>query len=180
MKKSNKNRVEITSESEARIVLDDIAALTVQSNLLAARYDEMIANARTAADWFYAADIATTKAQLKAKIASLQEWAEANKPALFSDARSVITPTGSFGFRTGMPKVELIRGWNAERVVNAVLSLFPKRGWLRQSWDLDKEAMIADRDKAAADLAEVGVKVKQSETFFVDINLEEATKRHAS
>jgi phage host-nuclease inhibitor protein Gam len=161
-------------------VLDDIANLTVQNNLLAAKYDELIANARTDADELFAADMANYPAQLKIRIASLEAWAETNKTELFSDDRSVTTPAGSFGFRTGMPKVELIRGWNTERVVNAVLKLFPKRGWLRQVWELDKEAMIADRKKAAADLAEVGVKVKQGESFFVDINLEEATKRYAS
>jgi phage host-nuclease inhibitor protein Gam len=180
MKKSKKNRVEITSESEARIVLDDIANLTVQNNLLAAKYDELIANARTDADELFAADMANYQAQLKIRIASLEAWAETNKTELFSDARSISSPTGSFGFRTGMPKVSFIRGWDADRVINAVLSMFPKRGWLRQVQELDKEAMITDRDKAASDLAQVGVKVNQKESFFVDINLEEATKRYAS
>jgi hypothetical protein len=118
-KSSKKNRVEITSESEARIVLDDIANLTAQNNLLAAKYDELIANARTDADELFAADMANYQAQLKIRIASLEAWAEINKAELFSNDRSVTTPAGSFGFRTGMPKVELIRGWNTERVVNA-------------------------------------------------------------
>jgi phage host-nuclease inhibitor protein Gam len=139
----------------------------------------MVAAARAAADEKYAADIAEHDAQIKAEIAALKAWAVKNEKAELVETRSISTPTGTFGFRTGMPRVKFTRGWDVQRVIEAVLGLFPKRGWIRTVEELDKDAMIADRDKHAADLESVGVKIDQGETFYVDINLEEATNRYA-
>lgn len=173
------NKRIVNDAGDARLLLDEIARHTVRRNVMVAACDEIVAEARARADLAYAAKIAAEDAELKAKISALKTWAVENEKTEFSDARSLSTPTGAFGFRTGMPKVELLRGWTIERAIAAIRDVFAARGWVRESWELNKEAIIADREKAAADLAEVGVRVKQGETFFVDVNLEEATKRYA-
>jgi hypothetical protein len=179
-KKKTIQKDAIATIGDARMALDTIAMHTVRRNLLVAKCDEMVAAARAAADEKYAATIAGHDAAIKAEIAALKAWSAKHEKTEFDGARSIATPTGAFGFRTGMPAVKFLRGWNTERVIEAILSFFPKRGWIRVVDELDKTAIITDSIKAAADLKQVGVEVKQGETFFVDINLEEATNRYAN
>lgn len=124
------------------------------------------------------AEITTIKEKHEAKINSLQEqkdecfevmqvYAEAN-PELFGDKKSVDWTHGKFGFRTGMPKLQTLKGFKWP----AVLALVKQKlnGYTRVKEDLDKEKILANRTEL--DLKSIGVEVVQDESFFIEPNLE--------
>jgi phage host-nuclease inhibitor protein Gam len=101
----------------------------------------------------------------------MQAWAEYN-PDRFADKKSLDFTHGTIGFRTGMPKLSLLRGFKWPAVLQLVKQNLP--AYVRVKEDVDKERMLADRN--AIDLKRVGVCVEQDETFFVQPRLEEVAQ----
>ena len=100
----------------------------------------------------------------------LQHYAQSN-PELFTVKKSIELQHGRIGFRTGMPKVTcLFKKWDDAFV--KVKELLPD--FIRTKEEIDKEAFIANKDENVAKLfSQVGVKVSQDETFFVEARKEE-------
>jgi phage host-nuclease inhibitor protein Gam len=81
---------------------------------------------------------------------------------------------GALGFRTGTPAVRFLKGWT-ETMVLAVLDIQAewRKRYIRQIVEVNKQAIIEDRDGLGADkLNAFGVKITQSETFFVEPKIE--------
>ena len=167
-----KRTMKIETREQMREAVAQIARLSVETNILRAGMDERIVTVR---EEFLPRIDAAQKA-IKANVAAVKVWALANKAA-FGDAKSMDAGFAVIGFRTGTPKVSLLKGWTIERVIEAVKDRFARRGYVRTREELDKEAMIADREKLAAkELDAVGLAIDQDEAFFVDVNLEEAAR----
>lgn len=158
----------IRSKEELVETVAEIARLTVDANLLRATMDERIMQIRDE----FQPKIEAAEAEIKAEVKAAKVWAKANKTE-FGEAKSLDLGLAVVGFRTGMPKVSFLKGWNVEKCIAAVLERFPRRGYVRTVEELDKQALIADRDKlTACECDNIGIEIDQDETFFVDVKLE--------
>lgn len=92
-------------------------------------------------------------------------------PELFTERKSVEWTHGSFGFRTGTPKLKPRKGFTWASILELVKRLQPK--YLRTVEEVNREAIIADREKLADKIKDIGAEVVQDETFFIKPNLHE-------
>lgn len=98
----------------------------------------------------------------------IQAYATDHKDDLFSKRKSVETIHGTFGFRTGTPKLKLLKGFTWGAVTNMLREFMP--AYVRVTEEPAKDKLLADRDngEVAALLPKVGIAVVQDETFFVE------------
>jgi phage host-nuclease inhibitor protein Gam len=114
--------------------------------------------------------LAAIDEELKGRIALAKDWAEAN-PAEFGKARSIAMTHGDVGWRIGNPALRLLFGWSWDKALAALTSLALKQ-YVRIKYEVNKEALIADREKLQdAGLRTFGVKIVQDETFFIEPRL---------
>jgi phage host-nuclease inhibitor protein Gam len=78
---------------------------------------------------------------MEGKVALVQAWAEAN-PEEFGAKKSIETPHGIIGFRTGTPKLNKVARQTWETVKQAIQKRFGLK-FIRTREDLDKEGIIA-------------------------------------
>ncbi|HAQ21140.1 MAG TPA: hypothetical protein DCR40_18185 [Prolixibacteraceae bacterium] len=98
----------------------------------------------------------------------LQAWAVENKEDLFWRKKSLNTIHGTIGFRTGVPKLKLLKGFTWGAVTNMLKEFLPT--YVRVSEEPAKDKLLADRnnEEVAQYLPKVGIAVIQEETFFVE------------
>jgi phage host-nuclease inhibitor protein Gam len=98
----------------------------------------------------------------------IQAYAIDNKAELFARKKSLETVHGTFGFRTGTPKLKLLKGFTWASVTNLLKEYLPT--YVRVTEEAAKDKLLADRDneKVAEYLVKVGVAVIQEESFFVE------------
>ena len=98
----------------------------------------------------------------------IQAFATANKEDLFSKKKSMETVHGTLGFRTGTPKLKLLKGFTWGAVTNMLKEFLP--AYVRTTEEPAKDKLLADRDneEVAQYLPKVGISVIQEETFFVE------------
>ena len=156
----------IETRDAAEAVMNDLAQTANNKRKLVARRDhEVLAlNAK------YEPDLAACDADLKAKTEALNAWASSHPEEFPKGRKSIEFLSGTLGFRTGTPKLALLsRGWTWEKVNEAVGKLLPN--FIRNRPEVDKAAIIGQRDELGEFLPRVGVKVTQGETFFADPKL---------
>ena len=95
----------------------------------------------------------------------------AEHPELFDKRKSVEWTHGTFGYRTGTPKLKTRKGFTWASVLTLVKGLMPK--YVRTVEELNKELLIADRETLGDNMGSLGVEVVQDETFYVAPNLQE-------
>lgn len=168
MKKTRiKKPVTDATTIDIELVIGQIAGLKNSERKLTAAMDQRIQAIRDD----YADDLAHVADNLAVLIARAQAWAEAN-PDKFAKRKSLELTHGTVGFRTGTPKLALLnKKWNWKTALNAVCNLLPN--FIRQVPEIDKEALIAQRDEESIRYAlpRCGLKVTQDESFFVEPNL---------
>lgn len=116
----------------------------------------------------YGKQIASLEQEIKARLRVCATYADAHRAELFpKDKKSAATPLATFGFRTGQPHLALLSKWTWELVAAALKST--NRGHLlRVKEEVEKEALLVTMmAKPNAQWANVGVKVVQSEPFWV-------------
>ena len=98
----------------------------------------------------------------------MQAYATEHRDELFAKRKSIESTHGVFGFRTGNPKLKNLKGFTWAAVTNLAKELLPQ--YIRTTEELDKQSLLADRDKqdVAEMLPRIGVQVVQEETFFVE------------
>ena len=103
----------------------------------------------------------------------MQAYALENRDELFSKRKSLETTHGTMGFRTGTPKLKILKGFTWGAVVNLLKEFLP--GYVRTVEEPAKDKLLADRDdeETYALLPKVGIAVVQDETFFVEPKKEE-------
>lgn len=165
----------IETKEQLAVLVAETAAYTVNANILRASLDSRILAAHAAID----PELDATNKAIKSNIAVAKAWALKHKSE-FGPGKSMDFGLGTVGFRTGMPKVSLLKGWTVENVIESIRRLFPRRGYVRTVDVLDNAALIAARDELTpADQAAIGVDIGQDEKFFVDIDIERASARHS-
>ena len=98
----------------------------------------------------------------------MQAYALENRDELFAKKKSMESVHGTIGFRTGTPKLKLIKGFTWGAVTKLLKEFFPS--YVRTTEEVAKDKLLTDRDdEGATDMfAKVGICVTQDETFYVE------------
>jgi Mu-like prophage host-nuclease inhibitor protein Gam len=98
----------------------------------------------------------------------IQAYATDNKDELFSKKKSMETVHGTIGFRTGTPKLKLLKGFTWGAVTNLLKEFLPE--YIRITEEPAKDKLLADRENedVANTLTKVGISVVQEESFFIE------------
>jgi phage host-nuclease inhibitor protein Gam len=121
-------------------------------------------NADALADW---------QEQKDAAFEVLQIYALENRDDLFTKKKSMETTHGILGFRTGTPKLKTLKGFTWAAALSLLKKCRPE--YVRISEEIAKDKLLADRENEDMPelMREVGIKVDQDETFFVEPKKEE-------
>ena len=121
----------------------------------------------------------------------LQSFATENQAELFAKKKSLEMAHGVIGFRTGTPKLKTLKGFTWASALELVKTFLP--GYLRQTEEIAKDRLLADRDLEEVSviddsigitrsqqpmrqaMARCGIQVVQDETFFVEPKSEEVS-----
>lgn len=143
--------------------VDELARATVSLRDAEARRDEQIQRVR---DEFEPACTAFTE-QVQSLALAAEKYAEGHRDELFvGKVKSAETSLAVFGFRLGQPTLKtLSRAWTWERVLEALVERGLTR-FIRTKQEPDKEAL--KQHMAAEELAGVGCRIDQAETFFIE------------
>ena len=121
----------------------------------------------------YAEKIATLSEEREQAFETLQAFATENQAELFTKKKSLDMAHGVIGFRTGTPKLKTLKGFTWASALQLVKEFLPD--YVRQTWDIAKDKLLADRDTEAMleKMAKCGIQVAQDETFYVEPKKEE-------
>jgi phage host-nuclease inhibitor protein Gam len=123
-----------------------------------------------ALDKTYAFALDDARAGIAESFDLIKLWAEAN-PAEFT-ARGLRLTDGHLGWRTGQPQLKTLTGWTWDRVLARLVEM-GSAVYVRVKNEVDKQTILNNRDLLGSELAQMGVKVVQEESFFVEPKLEE-------
>jgi phage host-nuclease inhibitor protein Gam len=171
MKKSTRIKsTGLDNRLDLEITVDRISYVQTELRQLEAERDAAVQDAQA----MHAEVIAELQAEIKAKAALCEKFAEAHRTDLLpADKKSTETPLSRWGFRTGMPQLKLMSKWTWEKVVEAIDRRGLDEEYIRVKREPAKDAMLADLS-AKGHLGEdtqpsqVGVRFFQEETFFIE------------
>jgi phage host-nuclease inhibitor protein Gam len=116
----------------------------------------------------YAEELGALGQEISELLDQVEVWALAN-PGEFPPKKSLELTHATIGFRTGMPRLKLLGRGSWKKSFEKVRTDPDLSMYIRTSEELNREALIADRETLdPKTLANVGLKVVQDETFFVD------------
>ncbi len=108
-----------------------------------------------------------------ARLFEIMQVYASEHPELFEKKKSVEWTHGLFGYRTGTPKLKTKKGFTWPSVLSVLKALWP--GYVRTAEEVNKELLLADREKLADEMPKMGVEVVQDETFFIQPNLQKVS-----
>ncbi|MBN2685085.1 MAG: host-nuclease inhibitor Gam family protein [Pontiellaceae bacterium] len=157
----------LKTRNEFEAALDDVAAMTVEQRKLEAERDERI----QAVQEQFNDDILDIALKVKAKLALAEKYAKAHRNEVLNEKKkSGETPLALFGFRTGNPSLVLLnKKWNWDEVTETLQETGLGKFVVTKRTP-DKDAMKAKLSDE--ELAAVGCRIKQSESFWVEPKLE--------
>ncbi len=142
------------TRAQMEALVGQIATLKRDEAAQKLRMDRTIAKVK--AD--FEESLARVADEMKPLVAAAETWATSN-PAEFGKAKSIRFLHGTVGFRTGTPKLKLLSKWTWDKVLEAAMQYLPN--FIRSKPELDKEAILGQRDELADLLPLIGVKVVQ-------------------
>lgn len=173
MRKTAKVETPVT-EAEYNSALATFSDSSAKLRVINAELEEAINKLREAK----ATEIATLTAVQSESFETVQKYCVDNSEILFAKKKSIETVFGTVGLRTGNPTLKtLAKGitWAMvlENIKNAKL-----KGYIRTSEEVDKEKLLADRTdpKVFKKFQTLGIKVVQSEAFYIELKAEEAAE----
>ncbi len=155
---------EVGSRAEFDQLLEDIAIRQLALERLTLRRDAKILAIRAEFD----CDLKDLAQDQEAAVLRAEKYAATHRAELLPGKKKTSeTGVAFFGFRTGNPTLVLLnRKWTWAKVVEAIKALHSNwRDYVIVKETVNKDALKQGND---AQLAEVGVRVDQSETFFID------------
>ena len=156
----------ITSQQDLENVMGEYASAYIERERLRVAMEEDLATVRRR----YEDALAAASGTLDGLFEDIQSWAILNQRE-FATRKSIELVHGTIGFRTNPPAVKQISGVKAEHTVD-LLRRNDQLCYLRVKSELDKEAILLDHASGklgVQELAEIGLKIVQAETFFADV-----------
>jgi len=176
MKSSRLKAPSLSSRLQFNGCVDDLARTLVALRKLEARRDEKIQSVR--AEW--EPGVCEASARVAALTLLVEKYAEENRAELLPGAaKSGETSLAIFGFRLGNPTLKLLKKgctWDGVVLAAKALKLF---GLVRTVDEPDKEA-IKSAGLAKEQMDQLGVKIDQTETFFVEAKEQPSAEAKAS
>jgi phage host-nuclease inhibitor protein Gam len=163
------SKQEVITREQAEMYVTKLAIETNCQRSLTAKQDAEILAIREK----YESDLWVSEESIKIYSDKVQLWAEQN-PDEFAKKKSVDFSAGKVGFRTGTPKLKAISGLTLAGALNILKSLSWGRAFVRVKEELDKESILAQFSQgnlSKKELLEIGCKVEQEETFFIEPDL---------
>lgn len=166
---------EIATREQAEAMMNAYAADANSLRALTSQMDEEILAIKKS----YESGIAALDKMLEEKKLTLLLWAQAHPEKFPKGRKSIEFLSGILGFRTGTPKLALLsRAWTWEKVLQKLKSVRAFVSFVRVKEEVDKEGLLAQIQHggtpALAD--EIGVKVVQDESFFIEPKLTDETR----
>lgn len=123
----------------------------------------------------YQDDIQKLTTLMNEKFEILQTFAQQH-PELFQKRKSIELTHGLIGYRTGTPKLKLLKGMNWAKVTDNLKHYLPE--YIRIIEEPAKDRILADKDLPIIqeNLPKVGITIAQDETFYVEPKTEEILK----
>jgi phage host-nuclease inhibitor protein Gam len=121
----------------------------------------------------YADEIENLNAAKEDYFDIMQAYALENRDEIFTKKKSLDTAHGTMGFRTGTPALKTRKGFTWAAVTTLLKEYLP--AYVRTVEEPAKDKLLADRDNEVVYtlFEKVGIKVEQTETFFVEKKKEE-------
>lgn len=121
----------------------------------------------------YSDDILKLSDQKDKSFEVIQAFAQENREDLFAKKKSLDAAHGTFGFRTGTPKLKTMKGFTWASALELIKVFLPN--YVRKTEEPAKDKLLADRDnkKVSENLSKCGIEVVQDETFFIELKKEE-------
>jgi len=146
----------------------EIAELKLREVALASKQDAEIQQARER----YGPELARLEDAIDRKLAEARRFAETHR-VIFNGRRSIELASGVAGWRLGQPALRLAAGGTWETAVAALKELPQLARYVRVREDVNRQALLADRQEIDAALLErAGLRVEQGEIFFVEPKLD--------
>ena len=122
----------------------------------------------------YATRLAELEGEKEKAFDTLQAYATENQAELFIKKKSLEMAHGVIGFRTGTPKLKTLKGFTWASALQLVKEFLP--GYLRQTEEIAKDKLLADRDveDMIPMMNKCGLSISQDETFYVEPKKEDA------
>lgn len=173
-----KKRIKITrpairSREEMESVVGEITLLKNNQKMATAKMDEEIHVVRER----YEGNLAEIAKSLDEKMELARNWAEAH-PAEFGNAKSIDMVEGRVGWRTGNPALKPLSGWTWDRVLEKLKALGGLYlTYVRTKEEVNKQAILSDRETMPEMPRLIGCRVVQEEEFFVEPKLTQVDNR---
>lgn len=153
------------TRGQAAELASEIVALQIQQEQTIAKRDAAVLEATAP----FATDLDQLEKAIESGFDRLENWANAH-PEEFARAESVLLSGHRVGWRLGNYAAKLRSKWTWAKVLAALgeTGRALRERWTRERVDLNKEAMIADRETHATQLAAVGVQIVQERRFYLD------------
>lgn len=135
----------------------------------------------------YQSELGNLQCERECAFDTLQAFATENQAELFAKKKSLEMAHGTIGFRTGTPKLKTLKGFTWASALELLKSFLP--GYVRQTEEIAKDKLLADRDAEEVSLkcqdngtkvtmreamARCGIEVTQEEAFYVEPKKEDA------
>ena len=154
----------IKTREQAVELAREIAILIVDKREMEAGLDRQIIRIRE----LFELGMSNTSKSIDEKVTTLQAWARMN-PKEFSKSKSTDLTHAIVGWRTGQPALKTLKGWTWDKVLARLSTVEGYADFVRVKSEVDKSAIIAARERLLeGDLASMGVKIAQEESFFVE------------
>lgn len=166
-----KERIKLTqpvlkSRLQVEDTLREIVGATLNRNRANLEMDKGITAIRAR----YESLINECNKSIEEKSELVRIWAEEN-PAEFGKLKSLDFVHAIIGFRTGTPTLKTLRGWTWDRVLEKLRGI-GLLAYIRTKEEVNKQALLIDRESLGEDrLKEIGLHVKQEESFFIEPKL---------
>ena len=149
--------------------LSAFAVANAKEQTINAKMDEAITKIRDK----YADELSELKDAQELQKEVVQVYCQENQDTLFSKKKSLETVHGTVGFRTGTPALKTAKGFTWASVLTLAKRVLPN--YIRSKEEINKEALLADREKPEIKVAfqEIGVVVEQGESFFIELKKED-------
>ena len=163
------NRIKLKADQvtreECEGLVGDICQLKAQECAIKAEMDARLADVRGP----YEIQLSAIQEKVAALLPVVRAWADAN-PEAFGKRKSLDLLQGTIGWRTGNPCLKTLRGWTWDRVLEHLRSIAALQ-FVRTKAEVNKERILADVSVGSlqvGELTQMGVRVEQAETFYVE------------
>lgn len=173
----SKSRINVAAETitreEMERLVGEITTLKIREQKLTAEMNRRVTEVRQG----YEAELGRIGEEIHGKMLAAREWADANL-AEFGKGKSLRMTHGVIGWKIGNPMLETLSGWTWDRVLEKLRALSAWSAYVRTKYEVNKEALLADRETfTAGGLKDVGLRVVREERFYVEPNMETVETR---